>query len=239
MSFRNVAAAVLVLAGCAGEDAPARQVAEADSLDGDESEVPAGRLPEGTTYDFGGARGGAAEVGGAHFIGRSDAPVTVATFGDFECQFCARSAKATARAREELLQAGTIRILYLDFPLPMHSRSEAAAEFARCVGRVQGGHAFWQAYQALHETQDRWTRTKTAADGFRTVAEELGVPWPDTRACMESDAERPAIERFRRLGQRVGVRGTPTTFFNGRARMGAITGEQFRELVDRARANGR
>lgn len=234
------AAAILLLlapGACTGEEAPARQVTEDDTAAARTGggRVPAGRLPEGATYDFGAMRGGEAEVGGAYYIGRSDAPVTVATFGDFQCTFCARSEKATARARGELLEAGTIRVIYLDFPLPMHGRGRPAAEFARCVGRVDGAHAFWGAYRTLHRSQDRWTGARTVEGGLRTVAREVGATWADVESCMDADTELPAIGRFQRLGRRVGIRGTPASFFNGVLRVGAITGPVFRQIVDAAR----
>lgn len=229
---------LLALGACTGEEAPVRQVAEDDTAVAgtQDGRVPAGRLPEGATYDFGAMRGGEAKVGGAYYIGRPDAPVAVATFGDFECQFCARSEKATARAREELLEAGTIRVLYLDFPLPMHMRGRPAAEFARCVGRVEGAHAFWRTYRTLHRTQDRWTETRTVEDGLRTVAGEVGASWPAVASCMEADTELPTIGRLQRIGRRVGIRGTPTSFFNGVPRVGAITGSVFRRMVDAAQS---
>jgi protein-disulfide isomerase len=227
---------VLALGACTGEDTPARQVTEDDTAAArtQDGRVPAGRLPEGATYDFGAMRGGEAEVGGAYYIGRSDAPVTVATFGDFECQFCARSEAATAPARTELLEAGTVRVFYLDFPLPMHARGRPAAEFARCVGRTEGPRAFWRAYRTLHRTQDRWTDARTVEDGLRTVADKLGASWPEAKSCMDADTELPAVVRFQRLGRRVGIRGTPTSFFNGVPRVGAITEPVFRRMVDAA-----
>lgn len=227
--------ALFALGACTDQASSAREAASPDSTPTDPGSVPAGRLPPGTTYDFGDGGGGVADVGGAYYLGQPDAPVTVATFGDFQCTFCARSERATAAAREDLLEAGAIRVLYLDFPLSIHARGEPAAEFARCVGRVDGARAFWRTYRALHRRQDSWSRGGTVESGLRQVAEAVGVSWSEVDACMESDVERPAVERFRRLGQGVGVRGTPTSFFNGARRVGAITGPVFRRMVEATR----
>jgi protein-disulfide isomerase len=226
------------LGDCVDGEAPARQMAEHDTAGEGVGAggVPTGRLPEGATYDFGGIRGGEVDVSGAYLNGRPDAPVTVATFGDFQCVFCARSERATAGARAQLLEEGTIRVLYLDFPLPIHARGRPAAEFARCVGRIEGGRGFWESYRRLHRTQDRWTGAGKVEDGLRVVAREVGAEWPTVASCMDTDAEVPTIERFQRLGGRVGVRATPTRFFNGVPRVGAITGAQFRRMVDAVRS---
>lgn len=234
---RILAVSVTVLiTGCGGGNEEGRRPADADTLPA--SRVPAGRLPEGAVYDFGSSRGGPADVAGAYFMGRRTAPVTVATFGDFQCRFCARSQEATAAAREELVQAGTVRILYLDFPLGMHPRSGAAAEFARCVGAVEGGATYWRAHEALHQKQERWSAAETAEAGLREVAGAIGASWPEVSACMASDAELPAIRRFRELGRRLGVRGTPTSFFNGMPKVGVMTAGEFRERVADARDPG-
>lgn len=226
---------VLLVAGaCSDREAPARQVADRDTLRRQDpaGPPPAGRLPEGATYDFGPMRGGEADIGGAYFVGRPEAPVTVAVFGDFQCAFCARSEAATARARRELLESGTVRIVYLDFPLPIHARGRPAAEFARCVGRNEGPRAFWRAYRTLHRTQDRWTSGGPVEEGLRSVARDISVDWPAVALCMQADTELPAIDRLQRVGRRVGIRGTPTSFFNGVPRVGAITGPVFREMVE-------
>lgn len=233
-----LAITVLAAGACSGGEGVGSDVPDGATVASPAVDVPVGRLPEGTTYDFGPARGGPAEVGGAYFIGPADAPVTVAVFGDFQCRFCARSEAATAAARRDLLRSGTVRILYLDFPLPVHARSGPAAEFARCTGRVAGARAFWRAYVTLHRTQDRWSSSGTVDAGLRAVALEVGAPWRDVRACMESGAERSAVERHRRIGQRVGVRGTPTSFFNGVPRAGAIDGAEFRRRVDAVQREG-
>lgn len=233
------AATLLLLAAgaCTGGEAPAGEATRADTPahPSEEGQVPAGRLPEGATYDFGPMRGGEADIGGAYFLGRQDAPVTVVTFGDFQCAFCARSEAATAPARRELLEAGTVRIVYLDFPLPMHDRGRPAAEVARCVGRTEGPRAFWRAYRTLHRTQDRWTTGGPVEEGLRGVGREIGADGPAVASCMEADTELPAIGRLQRIGRRVGIRGTPTSFFNGVPRVGAITGTAFRQMVEATR----
>lgn len=234
-----LAIAALATAGCGGGEGAGPEAPDGPAVASQTVDVPVGRLPEGSTYDFGPTGGGPADVSGAFFIGHAGAPVTVAAFGDFECRFCARSEAATAAARRELLESGTVRILYLDFPLPVHARSRSAAEFARCTGRIGGARTFWRAYATLHRTQDLWSTSETVEAGLRAVAREVGTAWSDVRSCMESDSERSAVERHRRLAQRVGVRDTPTNFFNGIPRAGAITGSEFRRLVDAVRTGTR
>lgn len=229
--------ALLLAGGCSDPEPPERRVAEPDSprREAPSGPPPVGRLPDGATYDFGPMRGGETDVGGAYFSGRADAPVTVAVFGDFQCAFCARSEAATAAVRKELLEEGTIRVFYLDFPLPMHARGRPAAEFARCVGRTESPRAFWRAYRTLHRTQDRWTTGGPVEEGLRSVAREIGANWSPVASCMEADIELPAIGRLHRIGRRVGIRGTPTSFFNGVPRVGAITGPVFRRMVEATR----
>lgn len=196
-------------------------------------DVPATMLEAGETYTFG-EREAVADIGGAYVIGEKDAPVTIAVFADFQCQFCARSHVGTQAVRQELLRNGVIRMVHLDFPLALHNRSEDAAAFARCSGRVAGAAAFWQTYSALYEMQTMWSGWSSAEEAFRRMAESIDVPWDEVSACMDSGDEEAAIDRFRKLGFRVGVRGTPTSFFNGVVRVGALDAELFQALVDEA-----
>lgn len=225
-------AALLAIMAAVGA-ARAGDAQPVDRTDQKVADVPATMLPAGETYTFG-EREVVADIGGAYAIGEPDAPVTIAIFGDFQCRFCARSHMATQEVREKLLREGVIRVVYLDFPLGFHDRSETAAAFARCSGRAAGAGTFWKTYGALHEMQTVWTGWSSAEGGLRRVAEAVGVPWAEVSACMGSGVEEATIERFRALGLRVGVRGTPTNFFNGAVRVGALEPELFQALVDEA-----
>ncbi|HEX9244408.1 MAG TPA: thioredoxin domain-containing protein, partial [Anaeromyxobacter sp.] len=76
--------------------------------------------------------------------GPDAAPITIVEFSDFECPYCVR-AEPTVK---QLLEAypGKIKLVFRDFPLPMHPHAPKAAEAAHCAGD-QG--KYWDMHEKL------------------------------------------------------------------------------------------
>src|SRR5271167_1197571 len=90
-----------------------------------------------------------AEVGtenAAAVEGRSDAPVQVIEFADYQCPYCQKVNPDLNKLIDEY--AGKVAVVYRDFPLPMHPHAEKAAEAARCAGQ-QG--KFWAYHNLLFQ----------------------------------------------------------------------------------------
>lgn len=146
-----------------------------------------------------------------HIRGRSDAPVTMVEYGDFECPYCGQ---AEPVVRALLADFGDIRYVWRHLPLTdVHSHAQLAAEAAEAAA-AQG--AFWRMHDLLLERQD----ALRASDLVR-YATEIGL-----------DAQRFQRDLRQRIGAaRVaedvesadlsGVAGTPTFFINGRRHHGA------------------
>src|SRR4051812_35076791 len=57
-----------------------------------------------------------------YLIGSASAPLEVIEFGDFECPQCGKFATLTEPdVRARLINAGKVRLRYIDFPLDMHA----------------------------------------------------------------------------------------------------------------------
>lgn len=157
-------------------------------------------------------------IDGQPVRGRPDAPVTVVEFSDFECPFCARFARDVFPAVDrELIATGRVKLIYRDFPLPIHPYAEEAAYAGICADQ-QG--KFW----AMH---DRMFADQRALDptSLRQHAKDLGLDSAAFETCMQSDGPKADIERDKRDGVAAGVRGTPA-FLIGRTGPGTtVTGE--------------
>ena len=76
--------------------------------------------------------------------GPESAPVTLVEFSDYQCPFCRRAHPAL---EEVLARYGDrVRFVYLDYPLPNHSRAVPASQAARCAGE-QG--KYWDYHENL------------------------------------------------------------------------------------------
>lgn len=186
----------LVVAGCATTE-PAREPTETTPYH--EARVVQPRDDLGPVFHV--------PVDNAPQLGPRDAAITVVAFTDFECRFCARALPSLHALQERY--GDDIRIVFRHFPLSFHRRALAAHEVAQEIFQVGGNASFWRFHDALFED-----RSNLDPERLRQIA------GPHRRA-LEDHRHRTIIETDIELGRRLGVRGTPTFFFNGKRLSGA------------------
>jgi protein-disulfide isomerase len=145
-------------------------------------------------------------IDGSPAKGPDAAPITLIEFADFECPFCAMEAPVL----EKMWQAHQtqVRFVYKFFPLQAHPHGESAAR-AGIAAMNQG--KFWEMHDKLFANRDHLEQADV--DGY---AKELGLDVAKLHTDMASQATTDRIERDKKLGDSVGVQGTPTIFINGR-----------------------
>lgn len=147
--------------------------------------------------------------GADHVLGSHGARVTLVEYGDYECPFCARAYLVRRVVLAELRD--TVRFVFRNFPVPaLHRRAMLAAEAAESVAAHTGENAFWRMHGMLCENHDA-----LEIDDLLSYAEAAGADPGRVASDLSTGAMRPRIERDIELGERAGVRTTPTFFING------------------------
>jgi protein-disulfide isomerase len=153
--------------------------------------------------------------------GPSEAEITIVSFGDFQCPYCARGL-STLDALEDRLP-GQIRFVYKQFPLPGHPHARLAAR-ASLAAHAQG--KFWAFHDELYARGARFR-----PDDLELIAMQLGLDMARFRQDLASERFDAEIDEDVRLGTSLGVDGTPTYFVNGRPLGGARSELEFRMLI--------
>jgi protein-disulfide isomerase len=141
---------------------------------------------------------------GAVRRGRSDAPVVVIEYSNFECPTC-RQFHGTVfpTLRKEFVDPGTAQWVFRHFPVesqPSHQNSAGTA--AECAGN-QG--AFWRYH-------DRLFASPLATAHHSEWAAELGLDRARFDACMKTGAAA-RIDADARQGKSIGLRSAPSWVF--------------------------
>jgi protein-disulfide isomerase len=162
--------------------------------------------------------------------GRADAPVTVYEMSDFQCPWCARFARETLPALErEYIATGRIRLVYVNFPLPMHRNAVPAAELAMCAAR-QG--RFWPVHDLLYRHQSRWEGLDQPGETFLELADSAGANREEMVRCLRSSEVRNLVRSDAEGAYRSGARSTPTFYIEGGLLVGAQPIQVFRQVLD-------
>lgn len=164
-------------------------------------------------------------------LGDALAPVTMVVFGNYQCPF--------TRKLEPTLDAllakygGDLRLVFKQRPLPFHKSAPAAARAALCA-HAQGK------FEAMHDA----LLTAELIEGAEvelaaSIGETIGLDVKKLRACMDNPKTQAKLDRDLELADKVGARGTPNAFVNGRKITGARPMAEFEALIDEQLAAAR
>ena len=156
-------------------------------------------------------------------IGPDDAPITIVQFAEYQCYFCNKVTPTIDQVLKEY--DGKVRMVFKDYPLPMHDRANAAAQAAHCAGE-QG--KYWELNRVLMANQ----QALQDSDFQRYVADAGGdvAAW---QACYDSGKYKADIAADMEAAQKVGVSATPSFFVNGLQVSGAQPFERFQAIIER------
>jgi len=141
-----------------------------------------------------------------HIQGKSNAPVTLVEYGDYECPYCGQAYLIVKEIQQQLKDQ--LRFVFRNFPLTqVHPHAQQTAEAAEAAG-VQ--KKFWEMHDILYENQQ-------ALDYYHLVeyASILDLDIERFNNDLFSHAYAGRVREDFISGVRSGVNGTPTFFVNG------------------------
>jgi len=165
--------------------------------------------------------------------GSDDAKVTIVELTDYQCPFCKRYVdQSMNQIVKDYVDTGKVRYMLRDLALPFHSNAHLAAEAARCGGE-QG--KYWEYHDKLFASQEEWSEGK-ADNLFKQYAGEVGLNEWEFNSCLDEGKYKTAVDEDIAMANKLGVRGTPTFFINGKKLVGAVPWATFKAAIDEALA---
>ncbi|MGB9152765.1 MAG: DsbA family protein [Alphaproteobacteria bacterium] len=156
--------------------------------------------------------------------GNPKGDVTIVEFYDFNCGYC----KAAEEGVERLLKEDkNIKFIYKDFPIlgPTSFEASKAALASVKQGKFQAFH------DALFAKKEHLT-----SDMIYQTAKDVGLDVEKLKKDMEDPAIKAMLSDNIKLGQDIGLNGTPMFIINEGVIPGAIPYEQMKKAVADARA---
>ncbi len=153
------------------------------------------------------------KIEGRPSLGPASAPVTIATFSDFQCPYCK---EYNSTLKQVIKKYGDkVRLVFLQFPLTtIHRDAQKAAEASLCAARQQ---RFWDMHDRIFQNQ-----SYLKVYDLKNRAKDLGLDVDSFNACLDGNRSALLVHEDLVAGFRAGADGTPSTFINGRFMNGVI-----------------
>lgn len=160
-----------------------------------EDKAPIGKTDDGAiTYGNGAAR--------------------VQIFADFQCPACQISDQSVTPILDELAEAGKITMEYRQFPLTqIHPNAFADANAVLCSADQ---NAYRQFKHALYDLERKKAGGKVSDTDYIAIAKNLGLDESKFSDCIKNQNYKSQVESDMKLGQSLGVTGTPTYLLDGK-----------------------
>jgi len=136
-------------------------------------------------------------------LGRTDAPLVMVEYTDYECPFCRQyHIDSFEQIRRNYIDTGKLRYVSRDFPLDFHRNAQPAAMAARCAAEQ---NKFWELRHTLIVNA-----SKLGPDQVMGYAKEQKLDLGRFQSCLKSGRHQAAVEADMAEGRSAGVSGTPS-----------------------------
>ena len=176
------------------------------------------------------------DVSGRPVRGNPNAKVTIVNYDDLQCPFCSRM---HATLMQEILPeyGDRIKIVYKDFPLPMHPWAEHSANNANCLA-AENSTAFWEYADLVHANQKAISGgqdlQKSTAELDRIaldLGKKHGADMNRLQACVKAQPDK-MLKASMAEGESLGLNATPTMFINGQKLEGAVDAGEVKAILN-------
>ena len=159
--------------------------------------------------------------------GPANAKVTLQVFSDFECPFCVRAAPTLEDMADQY--QGRVRLVWRNYPLPMHTRARPAAHAALSAFAQGGSDAFWKMHDWLYGP-----KADLSDAGLKQAASQLALDPARFEQALRDPALDQQISADMAAGDAAGIQGTPAVFINDYYLMGARSHAEYQIVIERA-----
>lgn len=172
------------------------------------------------------------DVANQPLLGDPNAPIQLVEFADYKCPSCkVWKEEVFNKLKEQYIDTGKMSFVYLDFSF-LAEDSHLAALAGETLYQ-QNPEYFWQYYELMNENQGS-PKTEWANFDFIVDLVASHIDGVDLEQFKQDVIDHKYIANVKKdieIGQKQGVRGTPTVFING-VLYEEPTFEQIQQIVE-------
>jgi len=178
------------------------------------------------------------------FLGDEDAPVTIISYEDFFCPFCAAynnpnvaqevgANTAFQEIKENHIDTGEVKYYYANLPVVGGDRPAIASE---CVAS-QSNEAFWDFhewhFENFNQLRELYQENPENYDSelFSFVG-DINIDQGEFEQCYNSQETGQLVQQLAQEGQNLGASATPTVFIEGEMLEGAQPYSSYETVIN-------
>ncbi|MGD0293669.1 MAG: thioredoxin domain-containing protein [Terracidiphilus sp.] len=147
------------------------------------------------------------------YRGSPSKDLEIVEFADFQCPHCK---DAQPNMDKLVVDFPKARIVFQNFPLPMHAAGAPAAAYGYCVNKQGGSNAFFTYAAAVYDGQEGLTSADGTTLTLNSAVTKAGLDPAAIAACAKTPAALAAVDAMVKLAQDLKINQTPTLLVNGR-----------------------
>jgi protein-disulfide isomerase len=161
------------------------------------------------------------DLTGAPSIGDDAPSVKVAAFSDFQCPYCR---KVLPRLEKLAKKLKGVKLYFKHFPVKSHKRSIAAA-VASMAAHKQG--KFWTFHDICYKDPKHLSDSDLLDKAKDAGVKDMGA----FKKALKSKTLLKFIEKNKLEGLKLGVKGTPTVYIDGKQYHGETTYADLKDVL--------
>ncbi len=164
---------------------------------------------------------------GEKTMGDPNAPNIVIEYASLTCPHCQHFRETTFDDfKAKYIDTGKVYFIFRAFPL--NPLDTAAIMLTNCVPEER----FFPLVDLLYAQQANWAFVDKPAEALLNLVKQAGFSQESFTACLKNQDVLDGVDWVRaRAVKDFGVNSTPTFFFNGEKKSGALTLEQIDEIL--------
>lgn len=171
------------------------------------------------------------------FIGKADAPLTIAAWGDFRCSFCKQFELNTLpQIVTDYVDTGNVKIVFMDFAF-LGNNSNTAALYGRSIWKLYpSAYPEWRTavYTAQDEAGDQNFGDATSMDAVNAAIAGVDAAKVAADVKANKSAYQAAIDADKAEAQKAGINATPSFVIGTQVIQGAYPYPAFQAAIDAA-----
>jgi len=164
------------------------------------------------------------------YRGSASKDLEIVEFADFQCPHC----KAAQANMDKLaVDFPKARIVFQNYPLPMHPAAANAAAYGLCVAKQGGNDAFFTYAAAVFEGQDGLASSDGATLTLNSAVTKAALDPAKIATCAATPETKAAVEVGVTLAKDLDINQTPLLVINGRkVPVGGVAYETLKQIVE-------